>query len=476
MASVSFRTDKPKKKKKNGEVKKEVPIRVCLYVSKERRPEVNTLLEIDPVFWDKKKEKVKEKTDRVNFNLRLDDIKRDLLKLWEQNKDVSTQDLKELIQEYFKGKDWNKKQVGVVDEKKNDPTLIVFIEKHIKNYKAKVDEGDPECTLGTLNNYRSFLTRLKKYVAAMEKENLGLEPSEQVETHLDFEAITMDFYHSYVAWLYKRGHNDNMVGSQIKWLKKFMRLGIKGKKHTNLTHEEEDFERPKGETDNIYLSEEELLKIYELDLSNEPDLQRYRDAFIFNCWAGVRFGDLCKTQPEQVSQRLDGKYLRLVMGKTQEEVIIPFHPIAEAIYSFYNNKIPKIKKSEHTDYNEGLKTIVERAGIKEMEQKRNYIKKKAVVKWLPKYQMVSSHSARRSFATNCSEMGIPRLAIMAITGHKTEAIFLRYVKTKKTKYAEMTMNYFNNAPVTSKQMKEKIKSEKMKISYNKLDSEDREII
>ena len=46
----------------------------------------------------------------------------------------------------------------------------------------------------------------------------------------------------------------------------------------------------------------------------------------------------------------------------------------------------------------------------------------------PKYDLVTSHTARRSFATNAFLADVPVLAIMKITGHKTETSFMKYIK------------------------------------------------
>jgi len=47
---------------------------------------------------------------------------------------------------------------------------------------------------------------------------------------------------------------------------------------------------------------------------------------------------------------------------------------------------------------------------------------------VPKYSLITNHTARRSFATNAALKGIPCQFIMPITGHKTEKAFLHYIK------------------------------------------------
>ena len=53
-----------------------------------------------------------------------------------------------------------------------------------------------------------------------------------------------------------------------------------------------------------------------------------------------------------------------------------------------------------------------------------------------KFEMISSHTARRSFATNLYNDGYPAISIMHITGHKTESSFLKYIKTSPEEHAK----------------------------------------
>lgn len=54
-----------------------------------------------------------------------------------------------------------------------------------------------------------------------------------------------------------------------------------------------------------------------------------------------------------------------------------------------------------------------------------------------KYELVCTHTARRSFATNAYKAGVPTIAIMKITGHTKESTFLRYIKVSAEENAEM---------------------------------------
>ena len=64
---------------------------------------------------------------------------------------------------------------------------------------------------------------------------------------------------------------------------------------------------------------------------------------------------------------------------------------------------------------------------------------------IEKHNLVTSHTARRSAATNMFLGGIPPISIMQITGHKTESSFMKYLKmsAKDNAIKMLTLPYFN---------------------------------
>ena len=64
-------------------------------------------------------------------------------------------------------------------------------------------------------------------------------------------------------------------------------------------------------------------------------------------------------------------------------------------------------------------------------------------KVLEKWNLVTTHTARRSFATNQFLNGVPTLSIMAITGHKTEKAFMKYIKVTPDDHAKIMANIWN---------------------------------
>ena len=68
---------------------------------------------------------------------------------------------------------------------------------------------------------------------------------------------------------------------------------------------------------------------------------------------------------------------------------------------------------------------------------------KAEVTKFKKHELVSTHTARRSFATNAYKAKVPMLSIMKITGHKKTETFQKYISLSNEEHAElMSSNSF----------------------------------
>ena len=163
-----------------------------------------------------------------------------------------------------------------------------------------------------------------------------------------------------------------------------------------------------------------------------------RDLFIIGCWTGLRQSDL--SHLEKALFDVEAQKITIITEKTNEKVIIPMHPYVKALYLKYKGSFPKMCYKSR--YNEHLQELGRLAGInEEVIINENMGGKVKTIKYL-KYQMIKSHTARRSFATNLYRKGAPTYAIMKLTGHTTEANFLKYIKVSKEENAQMMRKYF----------------------------------
>ena len=108
---------------------------------------------------------------------------------------------------------------------------------------------------------------------------------------------------------------------------------------------------------------------------------------------------------------------------------IPLHPVVSEILEKYEYQMPDIISNQK--FNDYIKEVGKLAGINDNEVITKTIGGKLTSESLPKYELISSHTGRRSFCTNMYKRGLPTLMIMSISGHKNEKSFLKYIKVRQ---------------------------------------------
>lgn len=182
------------------------------------------------------------------------------------------------------------------------------------------------------------------------------------------------------------------------------------------------------ERDVVSLDTSEITRIYyykELSSSEE----RIRDLFILGCMTGLRYSDYSRLTEDNF---VDNK-IQIKTKKTGVLVIIPQAKYVRELLRKYNYQCPVCVGIQY--FNKVIKRICRKVGICQPTPYERIIgtEKISVVK--EKWELICSHTARRSAATNMFLAGIPPLRIMMITGHKTEAAFMRYIGLTKEENA-----------------------------------------
>lgn len=195
----------------------------------------------------------------------------------------------------------------------------------------------------------------------------------------------------------------------------------------------------------IYLNETEILSIYRLIGSKElnghvngKEITKYIRYFVLGTQLGVRVSDL-SVGKDNVVERGGKMFLNLSNQKTVSHVIVPVSTLASEILDFLKWSVPEF---DEVLLNRYIKIAGMLAGIVEPCIWREKINGKVVETVMKKYELISSHTMRRSFATNLYLKGAPSVTIMKITGHKTESSFLKYIRISKQEAAEAIGEYF----------------------------------
>lgn len=196
--------------------------------------------------------------------------------------------------------------------------------------------------------------------------------------------------------------------------------------NTNMDFKNRKFAVPSEDGEKIYLRESELLALYKLDLTRFPGLEAARDLFLVGCYTALRYSDYTNIKPENIVPTDQGSVIMITTQKTGQRVVIPLHQVVREILQKYNNHLPKAISNQKT--NDHLKELGKRAGIIEKVSitKMTGGVRRTLTK--SKYELISSHNARRTGATNMYLAGIPAHSIMKITGHKSEQSFIRYLR------------------------------------------------
>lgn len=339
----------------------------------------------------------------------------------------------------------------------NPPSKEAFFSVLDKEfYKDAV--GEPEKTVLFLDYFQTYIERyqsvrdyktIKKYITARNKLK-GYEKARR--KRLIFSDINIDFYNDFRSWFYSKGYSDNYFGSVIKVVKQvYVEARTVDKLHTLNDIEHKDFITVSADSDSVYLSEAELLKIHRLELtpevvaSNYPKLSprrveqkfesltRVRQRFLIGAYTGLRVSDFARIGDMNI-----GEFIRINAIKSKQNAVVPIHPVIQEILDAGFDAKGKISDQK---INKHVKELARLAGITEKVLLGKHVGGKVVEVYGEKCDFVSTHTARRSFATNAYKAGVPTIAIMKITGHKKESTFLKYIKISADENAEILKSH-----------------------------------
>ena len=394
----------------------------------------STGLQVQFKDWNEKDEKVRNKvtaTDKDFINSKLLELEAFVIENF--NIEYNTG---QII-----GKDWLKTKVNsffnrVDDTKPEKIYFIAWIDEFIKTAPKRLNKSKP-ISERTILAYKSILNNFKEYEAF---KKLKLKHSD-INTAFYFDLI--DYFRT------EKKYSENTIGNQIKYLKFFCgKIEIE-----NLPipkdYKNGEFVKPKETATDIYLTTAEIEKIFKFDFSNKPYLDNARDLLIIGLNTGLRISDFMrldlshiKKDTIQIKAQKTGKIAEIPINKQIELTLnkqggaLP-HPISEQKFNEYLKEL-----GELIGFNEpvnGAKMVCINEDEATVKGTAKVFRK--VSGTLPKYELMTSHICRRSFATNLYGQ-IPTPVIMAITGHATETQFLTYIKKTAAENAEVLRNFY----------------------------------
>lgn len=417
MATIQFRI--------RSQANKNVSIKIYLSTGRGNLTEVNTGFTINPKDWSDTTNRPKQTTP--------------------ENK-VLSQNLKKL--DSFVSSNLNA-DIGngiLIDR--------YWLENQIKKCFNRVEKSDR----GLLANHIQFIIDNAKTRKVKGRKNLGLSES-RIKSYVTFKGLVQEYQSEIKKSLNFLDINKSFVERFTDWLlnKKKYSVNYAGKQLDNLKTVSIDAEKidiPVNEYINqisgfsesdedrfiVTLSTQELQLIQEAEITNSA-LNNARNWILIGCELGQRAGDLLNLTTDNIRHKGGNIYVDIVQQKTKKPVTMGV--IAPHVIEIIENNFPH--KISTQKLNEYIKEVCKIAGIVEVIQgkKLNPETGRKELGLYPKHELITTHSFRRSFATNYYKR-IPTAILIGITGHSKESLFLSYINKREDKdsNADLFMKFY----------------------------------
>jgi len=412
---------------------------IYLFVSyNSKRLKFSSGEKINPKYWNEENQrarKIKAFPYHAEFNTYLDNLAekaKDIIRTYRNDKQrtPTTNELRGELKEYL-GK----------TEQSAEKSPLGYFRKILDNRTASGSYSK-----SSIKTYKSVINHFDNYTKNHRLEFIDLDTA-FFRRYRDY-LLNRTFKVKRKEILVEENYSSNYIHKLISMTKTFCNQAYKDGLCKKLDFEiKNDLNISKESAQSIYLTLEELSHIFSLDLSENLKLDRVRDLFIIGAFTGLRFSDFTTIRPEHIINDGGTELISLITQKTGEQVEIPLHPYIKAILNKYGNVLPKaISNQKMNDY------LKELGKVAELDDKILITKTKGgkkETKSFSKWELLSTHCARRSFATNAYKAGLPSISIMKITGHTSETVFLKYIKITKRENALLMAKsaFFNTSPL-----------------------------
>jgi integrase len=326
--------------------------------------------------------------------------------------------------------------------KKEKPTPEMIkdaIRKAIEKIPTEKSEIEPKIELGFFDIFDEFVSTESNKNDWAEST---LKKFHTVKKHLvDFDKkLTFDFFNEsgftkYIGYLRsKKDLRNTSTLKQISFLKWFLKWAAK-KGYNKELFFSGYVPNLAGNTERqiIFLDEDELKKVYNFEIpETKKYLERVRDVFCFCCFTGLRYSDVNNLKHADVKK----DKIQIITVKTSDRLHIPLNIKAKAILDKYKQlkgekALPVITNQKMNEY---LKELMQLCEINAPETVVYWKGNESKSDTFPKYELIGTHAARRTFICIALSKGVPATNIMKITGHKDYQSMKPYVAvTEKSK-------------------------------------------
>jgi integrase len=393
------------------------------FVCKDKKLKYSTGLKVLPSAWDKsggKKFHWVKRNQKFNLQLKsLYDLVEGYFKPLDDRKTVLSSDLKQYLDSATKEPQATLEQghtinrnffeilKGLIDRADPDLNQYIPIEKKILCKKNEWDIGK-EYSTGTVKSWRSTRNVLFNF-----------------QPEMTFENITMQTYYDFIEWCKVQKNNKgeyfthNYIGALIKEWKTLLRISNEDGQHSNLIFHafkkivtEDRFTKQHKK----YLNNNDIIKL--LDIKLEGIEEEIRDRYIINLFTGMRISDMKTLTIDQFD--FEGETIDHYASKNGKSISVQIHDEIKTIVEKYNGDLPK--QHHETIVNRYIKLIAKKAKINEKVTVEEMRGGKHVKTEVPKWKLITNHTARRSMVTNSLLNNVNPMDLESMVGMTTKTM------------------------------------------------------
>ena len=324
----------------------------------------STHVYLKPIQWNEKKKRIVRHPHANELNQLLGEMLVNLEKaeidLWKKGKPITLEALKRAVAEQVK-----------------DGDFLAFILQEIKTSSLKV---------GTRMNHLSTYNVLKKF-----------------NKTISFNEVTYEFLKAFELFLHEQHYHVNTIAKHMKHLKRFLNIAIYKELVEKQHYAFRKYKIKTVENKHSFLTPDELDRLENLSLS-EKDIkfQKTLDAFLFCCYAGLRYSDFTKLKEKNFFTLQGNTWLYYQSVKTGTNVRIPLNLLFEGkplkLYNKYRENLPLFfSLKDNSNINKELDKI---AHLAQLDKE------------------ISFHTARHTNASLLIYKGVNITTVQKLLGHK----------------------------------------------------------
>ncbi|MFR2070307.1 MAG: site-specific integrase [Bacteroides nordii] len=352
-------------RKKNLNKRGMALVQIEAYLNRKKKY-FSTKVYLKPDQWDAKRRRVRNHPNADALNRMIyeymAEIEKKELGMWQQKKSISLDALKDAL----------------VTSPGEEESFLAFFRKEILNSRLKES---------TKQNHLSTLELLRKY-----------------KKDISFTELTFEFISSFDQYLQSKGYHVNTIAKHMKHLKRHINVAINKEYMEIQKYAFRKYKIKSVENKHTHLSPDELSKIEKLSLGDKyARLEKTKDAFLFCCYAGMRYSDFVNLTAENIVKIQKDTWLIYKTIKTRIEVRLPLYLLfkgkgLQILNKYQDNLSDFFKLRDNSNVNKELLIISRLAGIN---------------------KKVSFHTARHTNATLLIYNGVNITTVQKLLGHKS---------------------------------------------------------